>query len=70
MNQLKMSNKNLKDHTCIICEREFKSVRHITRFCSRKCYSYYRTKKYMKNIISGIIYDPHNPTEKLRKIIN
>lgn len=61
--------RNYKDHKCIICDREFKSVRHSMSTCSQKCFNYSKTKKYWKDKEIGLKIDPHNPPKKLRRII-
>ncbi len=60
-----MRKKNFKDHICIVCDTDFKSVRNFDLTCSRECYNYRNTKKYDDNIRLGIKIDPHNPTPKI-----
>lgn len=59
-----MRKKIYRDHKCFICDREFKSVRNVVIYCSKKCYNYHKTNKYLKNILIGIKIDPHNPPKK------
>ena len=56
--------KNYKDHKCVICDREFKSVRMFVQTCSKICFNYKKSKKYWDNMSIVLKIDPHNPPTK------
>lgn len=66
----KARGKRYNDHICVVCEREFKSVRSFVWYCSPKCRNYSNTKSYYLNVALGIKIDPDLPKKQpFRRII-